>query len=733
MLDAYVFCRVLVCVVRLLVAPREPRLRLVHISDEGARFAVRFTWVVGASRRRQRRGPGRADARHVSLGPAGVVQARGARRRADADRRRASLPPGGRIPLARATRGRDGRGWRHLRNRFAERWHLVAIFYLVAVWLVWAVEVEDGIARLVQFALSTSAVLVVARLVGILVLGGWRSCSGSARRRWATIPGWKRGRASTTRIRRLAVGVTAGLTVVALLEVWGFAPVEWLAGSSLGGQVLSAVALITVTVVLAVLAWEAANVAIARHLSRLSQEEQSARAGRLRTLLPFLRTTLLVSILVVVSLTVLSQIGVNIAPLLAGAGVVGIAVGFGSQTLVKDVITGLFLLLENAMQVGDTVTVAGLTGIVETLSIRTIRLRAGDGSMHIIPFSAVTTVNNTSRDFAYAAVSVGVAYTEDTDRVSKVLEEIVAGMRADPLFERDPGDFSLWGVDQLGDFAVTIKGQVKTTAAGRWSVQREINRRILRRFEALGIEIPFPVQTVLLGEAAPPGVRRSPGTLPRRRRPHQPRVTPAPSPGPHGMTESRSRPRSRATASPTCRPRGCGRCWRRRGCRTGRASPRPGTTSASTPTWPTAAATGSAGTPPSASRRAIERKPNQPHYQSRDYNALNGGIARWFDPVTDEVAASPALRAILATCYALFDPLSPRLPGTSSCTSSASRPAPARKAARRRKECTRTGWIGCWSCSSRARTWPRARRASPAQTGRRSAASPSPSRWTPPS
>ena len=119
-----------------------------------------------------------------------------------------------------------------------------------------------------------------------------------------------------------------------------------------------------------------------------------------------LRTVLLVTIVLVVGLMSLSELGVNIAPLLAGAGVVGIAVGFGSQKLVQDLITGLFLLLENAMQVGDVVTLGGLTGTVEALSIRTIRLRALDGAVHIIPFSAVTTVTNQTRDYGYAVIDV---------------------------------------------------------------------------------------------------------------------------------------------------------------------------------------------------------------------------------------------------------------------------------------------------------------------------------------
>src|SRR5271168_2585928 len=171
-----------------------------------------------------------------------------------------------------------------------------------------------------------------------------------------------------------------------------------------------------------------------RKLTALSRDGHFARAARLRTFRPMLRTVLLCVIVAVVGLTALSEIGVNVAPLLAGAGIVGIAVGFGSQKLVQDLITGLFLLLENTMQVGDFVTVSGLSGTVEHLSVRTIRLRAGDGSVHIIPFSAVTSVTNTNRGQGNAAVVVTVAYHEDTDRVCAVLRAIVTELRAVPEF-----------------------------------------------------------------------------------------------------------------------------------------------------------------------------------------------------------------------------------------------------------------------------------------------------------
>ena len=149
----------------------------------------------------------------------------------------------------------------------------------------------------------------------------------------------------------------------------------------------------------------------------------------MRTLLPLIRTTLAITVAVVAGLMVLSEIGVNIAPLLAGAGIVGVAIGFGSQKLVQDVITGVFLLLENTMQVGDVVKVGDQSGLVESLSVRTIRLRTEDGSVVVIPFSAVTTVINMTRDYSRAVISVNVAADEDVDRVVDTMRAIVREMR----------------------------------------------------------------------------------------------------------------------------------------------------------------------------------------------------------------------------------------------------------------------------------------------------------------
>jgi small-conductance mechanosensitive channel len=195
----------------------------------------------------------------------------------------------------------------------------------------------------------------------------------------------------------------------------------------------------------------------------------------------------------------LSEIGVNTAPLLAGASIFGVALGFGSQKLVQDFITGIFLLMENAMQVGDWVTVAGVSGVVEYLSIRTVRLRGGDGSLNIVPFSSVTTVNNTNRGVGNAAMRVSVTYGADIGHVTDELKKIGAELRNDPSFkDQILNDIEVWGVDAIDGSTVTFAGQMRCTDKGRWGVQRELNRRILERFRELGIQIADPRTTLLL-------------------------------------------------------------------------------------------------------------------------------------------------------------------------------------------------------------------------------------------
>ncbi|MDA9426278.1 MULTISPECIES: mechanosensitive ion channel domain-containing protein [Bradyrhizobium] len=392
-----------------------------------------------------------------------------------------------------------------LRNRIAGGWHYLAIALDLALWAVWALNIRNGYSLLLQYFVGTIAVALVTRVVIMVTLGlidrGFRIKPEILQR----FPGLEvRANRYLPLLRKIVSSVIAFIGFVAVLEVWGVDAIVWFYGGQIGSRLISAVVTIGLASFIAAAIWEASNALLDRQINTLSRDGHYARAARLRTFQPMLRTALLCLIAAVVGLTALSEIGVNVAPLLAGAGIVGIAIGFGSQKLVQDLITGLFLLLENTVQVGDNVSVSGLSGVVENVSIRTIRLRAGDGAVHIVPFSAVTTITNASRGAGNASVSVNVAYKEDTDRAGQILKEIVDEMRREPEFRAlIRGDLDLWGVDKVDGAMVSIVGQIRCTEAGRWPVQREFNRRMKLRFQQNGIEVASATQTILMHIAPP--------------------------------------------------------------------------------------------------------------------------------------------------------------------------------------------------------------------------------------
>lgn len=494
-LNAYALCRALVCAVRVLVGPlgvvptREDTAayaevwtrRIVAVGVTGITFA-NVALLLGLSRIGYL-----ALLRLVMLGVhllivVVILQCR--------------------APVARLIRApREAQGVvASARNRIASLWHYFAVFIVMATWVIWALRIRDGYMLLLQYVAGTIAVVLIARLLQIILLSlidrGFRINADVLQR----FPGLEsRANRYLPLLRRIASWVVVALAVIALLQVWGVDTVVWFYGGQIGSRLLSAVVTVGIAVVIAVAAWEAANALMDHQLTTLTREGQAVRAARLRTFQPMLRTALLCVIVTVVALTALSEVGVNIAPLLAGAGIVGIAVGFGSQKLVQDLITGLFLLMENVVQVGDWVTVSGLSGTVENVSIRTIRLRASDGAVHIVPFSAVTSVTNASRGAGNAAVNVSVSYKEDTDRVGDLLKAIVAEMREEAEFRPlIRSDLELWGVDKVDGTMATIVGQIRCTHGGRWPVQREFNRRMKLRFQQEGIEIASNNQTILM-------------------------------------------------------------------------------------------------------------------------------------------------------------------------------------------------------------------------------------------
>jgi small-conductance mechanosensitive channel len=480
--NAYVMGWAIVCAAHMLASPYVPPLRLVPLDGVGAAAAMkwlrRITFaavfgsalaeillLLGLPTTRTHNAVIRLTELVVAV-MLGIVVLRS--RRAGAARIRGA---------GDARRTAEWRRW------LAETWHYLALAAIVAAWLVAVGGVEHRLDTL-DFLLGTVAVLVGARLLAIVALGALtRALPRAAAGGQPLSAGVAVRVAHYNRIIRIAViSVITAFTAVILLQLWGVHSLAWFGPGELGEHLVSALITIALAAGFAIVVWESVNAALDREIDRLHDFEP-ARSARLRTLVPVVRTAILITIVVIIGATALSEIGVNIAPLLAGAGIVGVAVGFGSQTLVHDIITGMFILIENTLQVGDGVTVAGLTGKVEDLSIRTLRLRAADGALHIIPFSSVVTITNTNRGIGNATIAVTIAPDQDIDRAAAALTEIGAEMRKDAHFApMILGEFDLYGVDSVTGAAVTIAGKIPCTVSGRLPVLREFNRRMVKRF-----------------------------------------------------------------------------------------------------------------------------------------------------------------------------------------------------------------------------------------------------------
>jgi small-conductance mechanosensitive channel len=505
-IDIYVLCRVTVIVSGFFLQPDAPRLRLLQMGTAWAaftqRWAVIFVSVVGAGSALADTAAvlGLNEAAHLALMKVvtliGHVMI-------------ALLILQCRRPIASRIRARSAASpsLSVIGNAFADSWATIAVFVVMALWFVWALDVRNGYHALLHLGGISIAVLVGARVVSIVIFGalarlfdgqgqGQDSQTGDSlvhQRAYRYYP----------LLRRIVSWVVGIVTALALLQVWGANVGVLFETGSIGHRLASALVTIAVAAGVALFVWEAVNVTVERRLHQWTTSGDLVRAARLRTLLPMLRSLLFFVIALVVVLTGLSEIGVNVGPLLAGASIFGVALGFGSQKLVQDFITGIFLLMENAMQVGDWVTLAGVSGTVEYLSIRTVRLRGGDGSLYTVPFSSVTTVNNTNRGLGNAAVKVSILYGQDVDLAIATLKEIGASLCDDPQFKDGIlSDFAYWGIDSVDGSAITMSGQIQCRDSGRWGVQREFNRRVAELFQARGIQIANPQRTVFVQSGA---------------------------------------------------------------------------------------------------------------------------------------------------------------------------------------------------------------------------------------
>jgi small-conductance mechanosensitive channel len=229
---------------------------------------------------------------------------------------------------------------------------------------------------------------------------------------------------------------------------------------------------------------------------------------RIETVSALARRAMFALIWTIAGIMILREMNFDIRPLLAGAGVVGVAIGFGAQSIVRDVLSGLFLLMENQVRVNDVAVINGKSGLVEAINLRTIVLRSEDGAVHIFPNGGVQSLSNLTREYSFYVFSLSVSYQEDTDHVITVLQGI-----ANQLIQEDPyrgvilAPLEVMGIDQLGDYALVIKARFKTQPGQQWLVGREMNRRIKKQFEEAHIEMPFPTQTIQLASVLPSELR----------------------------------------------------------------------------------------------------------------------------------------------------------------------------------------------------------------------------------
>jgi small conductance mechanosensitive channel len=291
---------------------------------------------------------------------------------------------------------------------------------------------------------------------------------------------------------------------LALLVIWWGGVTKLTISDTLVGWFNSLFSFL-VALVFAVAMFELISAALERYFYTLGQRGSS----RVNTLVPIARNTLYGIIFVIFSMTVIAELGIDVTPLLAGAGVVGLAIGFGAQALIKDVLNGFIVIVEDLIQVGDVACVGGKTGIIEKITLRKVQLRDLDGRVYTVPFSEIAVVENYTKHFSYYMFNVRVAYHDSPDEVIAIMEEVSAELAEDDDYQHlilEP--LEVLGVDAFAESCMIVKARIKTLPIQQWAVGREFNRRMKYAFDKHGIAMPFPHQTLYFGErkdgTAPP-------------------------------------------------------------------------------------------------------------------------------------------------------------------------------------------------------------------------------------
>jgi moderate conductance mechanosensitive channel len=301
-----------------------------------------------------------------------------------------------------------------------------------------------------------------------------------------------RGARIGARSMRIARIIVFAIAFYLVLRLWGFDFSAFEQGPL--GAVLRSAGRVALILAATMAAMEVSNISISRLFGRVAQRTSNGRrASQVRTLAPLLSGVATTGLVIVAAMMTLSEFGVEIGPLIAGAGIVGLAVGFGAQTLVKDFLTGIFLIVEDIVSIGDIAQVAGTSGVVEEMSLRTIKLRSFDGTLHAIPYGEAQVISNLTKNFSFAVFELSIAYSSDIATALEQMQQVGEQIRSDADFASmifDP--IEIVGVDKLADSGVILKARIKTLPGKQWSVGREYLRRIKLAFDAHGVEIPFP-------------------------------------------------------------------------------------------------------------------------------------------------------------------------------------------------------------------------------------------------
>ena len=395
----------------------------------------------------------------------------------------------------KATNGRHG-----ALATLAQRWHWFALTYLAMMFVVSMTQPAERVINVVFGSGKIVAALVIASLLSrwlaAVILKGI-SLPENINQRLPLLE--QRVNGFALKAFRFLRWTIMAVTLFFVLDIIGLIDLRnWLA-SQIGFSLTSTLASVLGIVVVAFFLWLAVTSWIDY---RLNPDFGDVPTARETTLLSLFRNAATVTVIVLTLMFCLSEMGLNIGPLLASAGVLGLAIGFGAQKMVQDIITGIFIQLENSIDVGDIITVGGITGGVEKLSVRSVSLRDVNGIFHIIPFSTVDMVSNFSRDYSYYVCDMGVAYREDIEDVKSAMHDSFDILRENPDVGYMVRDQLEWmGVEAFGDSAVIVRVRVKTVPGRQFVVGRAYNEVLKRIFDERNIEIPFPHQTIYLGEA----------------------------------------------------------------------------------------------------------------------------------------------------------------------------------------------------------------------------------------